>query len=111
MKNSKTEYPIMVLREDLRLRASEKANRISRSVVRLTSCDRLPCPEYPEEVSYEFQLAQELFYLQNCRSALEKCIESGSSVLRHRKTDGSVTVTRFRMVGPSRVRVWGLQSA
>ena len=112
MNNKKTEYfPISVLRENLRQRASGLAARLNRSVARLTSCDRLPCPEYDEEVSFEFQLAQELFYLQNCRSALEKCIHTGAAVLRYRRPDGSVTVTRFRMVGPSRVRVWGLQCA
>ena len=52
MKNNKTEYfPISTLREELRLRASEYAGRLSRSVGRLTSCDRLPCLEYAEEVA------------------------------------------------------------
>ena len=102
------EYPIMTLREELRGLANAKANRLSRSVARLTSCDRLPCPEYGEEVRLEETLAEELFYLQQCRAALERCIHTGCAVLRYHRCDGSVTVTNFRMVGPSRVRVSGL---
>ncbi len=111
MKNQKIEYPVVALREDLRQRANEKTARISRSVARLTSCELLPCPEYNEEVHFQFMLAEELMYLQNCRSALEKCIDAGSAVLRYPRADGSVTVTRFRMIGPARVRVWGLKTA
>ena len=107
-KANNQEYPIMTLREELRGLANEKANRLSRSVARLTSCDRLPCPEYSEEVRFEEALAQELFYLQQCRAALERCIHSGSAVLRYHHPDGTITVTNFRMVGPSRVRVSGL---
>ena len=58
MKNQKTEYPVMVLREDLRQQANEKTARISRSVARLTSCD-LPCPEYGEEVEHQQGMTQE----------------------------------------------------
>ena len=108
MKNQKTEYPVMALRETLRQQAVEKATRINRSVARLTSCELLPCPEYDEEVHFQFTLAEELMYLQNCRSALEKCIDAGSAVLRFRRSNGTVTVIRFRMIGPARVRVWGL---
>ena len=103
-----TEYPIMTLREELRCLANEKAARLSRSVARLTSCDRLPCPEYGEEVRFEETLAAELFYLQQCRAALERCIHCGSAVLRYHQPNGELTVTNFRMVGPSRVRVSGL---
>ena len=102
------EYPIMTLREELRGLANEKAHRLSRSVARLTSCDRLPCPEYGEEVRFEEALAEELFYLQQCRAALERCIHTGSATLRYHRPDGTTTVTGFRMVGPSRVRVTGL---
>lgn len=105
------EYPIMTLREELRSLANEKAHRLSRSVARLTSCDRLPCPEYGEEVRFEQALADELFYLQRCRAALENCIHTGNAVLRYPRPDGSVTVTGFRMVGPSRVRVSGLAAS
>ena len=109
MKNvNNQEYPIMTLREELRGLANAKANRLSRSVARLTSCDRLPCPEYGDEVRFEEALARELFYLQQCRAALERCIHSGSAVVRYHHPDGTTTVTNFRMVGPSRVRVNGL---
>ena len=109
--NNNHEYPVMTLRETLRLQANEKAHRLSRSVARLTSCDRLPCPEYGEEVDFEQALADQLFYLQQCRATLERCIHSGNAVLRYHRNDGSVTVTSFRMVGPSRVRVTGLATA
>ena len=111
MKNNKTEYfPISTLREDLRLRASSHAARLSRSIARLTSCAPLPCLEYGEEVKVEQGLAESLFYTQHCRDALEKCIDAGSAALRYRWADGTVTVTRFRKVGPSRVKVVGMVS-
>ena len=109
MNKKTTEYPISALREDLRCRANDRADRLRRSVARLTSCDRLPCMEYGEEVAVEHRLADQLFYLQHCRSALERCIGTGVASLRFRWADGSVAVTRFRMVGPSRVRVSGLE--
>jgi hypothetical protein len=109
MKNNKTEYfPIHILREDLRQQASSQAVRLSRWVGRLTSCDSLPCLEYGQEVQAEYTLAQRLFYLQHCRNALERCIAGGSSMLRYRWLDGTVTKTSFKRVGPGRVRVTGL---
>lgn len=109
MKNNKIEYfPISTLREELRLRACDHASRLSRSVARLTSCDRQPCPEYGEEVAAEHSLAERMFYTQHCRDALERCIEVGGTTLRYRWADGSVTHTRFRKVGPGRVKVTGL---
>lgn len=109
MKTNKTEYfPISALREDLRQHANHYAVRLSRSVARLTSCDALPCLEYGEEVSMEHGLAEKLFYAQHCRNALERCIGSGSASLRYRWADGSVTMTRFRLVTPSRVKVVGM---
>lgn len=109
MKNNKTEYfPIHILRETLRQQASDHATRLSRSVGRLTSCDALPCLEYGEEVQAEHALAERLFYLQNCRNALERCIAGGAATLRYRWMDGTVTCTRFKRVGPGRVRVTGL---
>ena len=57
---------------------------------------------------FEEALAEELFYLQRCRAVLKRCIHTGSAVLRYHRPDGTVTVTNFRMTGPSRVRVTGL---
>lgn len=112
MNNKKTEYfPISVLRENLRQRASGLAARLNRSVARLTSCDMLPCLEYGDEVKLEHELAEKLFYAQHCRDALERCISSGGAVLRYRWANGTVTHTRFRKVGPSRVKVTGLTDA
>lgn len=109
MKTNKTEYfPISALRESLRLKASDRAHRIDRSVARLTSCDMEPCLEYGEEVRTEFTLAQELFYLQHCRTALERILGGSEAKLRYRWPDGAVTVTRFKRIGPNRVKVVGL---
>lgn len=107
-KNS-SEYPIRVIREDLRQRAARQAELLSRSVSRLTSYDALPCTEYRQEVAGQHAVAEKLLYLQHCRSALEQCIASGASRLRYRWSDGRVTVTRFRKTSPARVRVSGLQ--
>ena len=110
MKNNKTEYfPIPELRRSLHQASCALAARLSRSVGRLTSCDRLPCLEYAEEVAAEHALAEKLFYAQHCRDALERCIDVGGAALRYRWADGSVTYTRFRKVGPGRVKVTGMQ--
>lgn len=111
MKNNKIQpqfFPASELREHLRQRACGLTARLSRSVSRLTSCDPLPCVEYDEEVRFQQALAQELFYLQHCRTALERCIAGSGANLRYRWASGRVTVTRFRKVGPSRIKVTGL---
>ena len=113
MTNNKktTEYPIVALREELRLQAGALSQRLNRSVGRLTSCDLLPCLEYGEEIEYQRQLAEELFFLQHCRDALEQCIRAGKVVQRYRWRNGSVSVVRLRKIGPARVRVSGLSTA
>ena len=108
MKTNTTEYPIPQLREDLRLQAVELAGKLSRSVARLTSCDLLPCLEYGEEVDKEQAIAQQLFYIQSCRNALERCMACKSTTVRYRGNDGTLTCTTFRKIGPARVRVRGL---
>ena len=109
MKKTNTQYfPASELREKLRQSACGLTARLSRSVARLTSCDPLPCPEYDEEVLFQQSLAQELFYLQHCRTALERCIAGSGANLRYRWADGRVTVTRFRKIGPNRIKVTGL---
>lgn len=107
-KKNTQEYPIQMLREELRQRSGRQAALLSRSVGRLTSCDALPCPEYREEVAAEYAVVDRLLYIQQCRSSLERCISSGSARLRYRWGNGTVTETRFRRVGPGRVRVSGL---
>jgi len=109
-KKNTNEYPIRVLREELRQLAARQAVILSRSVGRLTSYDALPCTEYRQEVAGQYAVVERLLYLQQCRSALEQCIASGGSRLRFRWRDGSVTVTRFRKVSPARIRVFGLLS-
>ena len=101
-------FPTADLRERLRQRANGLTARLSRSVARLTSCDPLPYPEYGDEVRFQQELAQELFYIQNCRTALERCIAGSGANLRYRWASGTVTTTRFRKVGPNRIKVTGL---
>lgn len=107
--NTRTEYPIPQLRETLRLEAGSLTSRLSRSVGRLTSCDELPCLEYGEEVQHQLLLAQRLFYLQHCRTALERCIDGKTVNVRYRWPDGTISRTVFRKCGPNRVRVTGLR--
>lgn len=111
MKNNKKSqfFPISALREDLRLHATDLSTRLNRSVARLTSCDMLPCLEYGDEVKTEYALTEKLFYAQHCRNALERCIGVGGATLRYRWADGTCTVTRFRKIGPNRVKVTGLR--
>lgn len=112
MKTKKSEYfPIPSLRETLRQRGNALTARLSRSVARLTSCDMLPCLEYGEEVAFQRALAEELFYIQSCRNALERCIGSGGAALSYRWSDGTTTFTRFRRTGTAQVKVTGLRLA
>ncbi|MCI8573789.1 MAG: hypothetical protein HFF89_05090, partial [Oscillibacter sp.] len=53
-------YARQVLREQLRQEAAAQAQRLSRSVGRLASCDSLPCPEYGGEVQQECVLIDRL---------------------------------------------------
>lgn len=107
-KHNASEYPIQVIREQLRQCSMRQAALLSRSVGRLTSCDALPCLEYHHEVEHEYAVIDKLIYLQRCRSALERCISSGSFRLRYRWRDGRVSDTCFRKTSPWRVRVSGL---
>lgn len=108
MKTSNHSYPIPALREELRLRSSALAVKLSRSVGRLTSCENAPCLEYGEEVRYEEELIRSLLYLQHCREALERCIPGSRVTVRYRRPDGSQGRTTFRKEGVNRVRVTGL---
>ena len=106
--NSSKEYPIRVLREELRQRSVREAAALSRSVGRLTSYDIQPCPEYRDEVADQHAAAEKLLYIQHCRNSLEQCIASGASHLRYRWHDGHVTYTRFRRTPNARIKVSGL---
>lgn len=107
-KQNNREYPVRILREELRQRSVREAAALSRSVSRLTSYDIQPCPEYRDEVAGQYAAAEKLLYLQHCRSSLEQCIASGASCLRYRWHDGRVTYTRFRRTSPARIKVSGL---
>ena len=106
--NNSKEYPVRILREELRQRSVREAAALSRSVGRMTSYDIQPCLEYRDEVAGQYAAAERLLYIQHCRSALEQCIASGASRLRYRWHDGRVTYTRFRRTAPARVKVSGL---
>ncbi len=103
-------FSVFQLREILRQQANETAALLSRSVGRLTSCEPDPCLEYAEEVNYQQQLGQKLFYLQHCRNALERSIASQVAVLRYRWPDGTSSRTTFRKAGPNRVKVTGFKN-
>ena len=107
-KQNTKEYPIHIIREDLRQSSARQAALLSRSVGRLTSYDVRPCTEYGQEVAAQYAIIDELLYLQQCRSSLERCIASGAARLHYRWRDGRVTDTRFRKTSPGRVRVSGL---
>ena len=106
--NNMNAYPIPVLREDLRLKASAVAAQLGRSVARLTSCENAPCLVYGEEVRTEEDLIRRLLYLQHCREALERCIAGARVTVSYRKPDGSRGRTTFRKEGPNQVKVQGL---
>ena len=107
-KHFSSEYPIQILREDLRQSAVRHTTLLSRSVGRLTSCDVQPCLEYHQEIAREYAIIDHLLYIQRCRNALEQCIGSGTACLRYRWRDGRVTDTAFRRTAPGRIRVTGL---
>ena len=107
-KQNAKEYPIQIIREDLRRRSTQEAALLARSVGRLTSCDIQPCLEYRDEIASEHTVIDRLLYVQECRNSLERCIGSGAACLRYRWRDGRVTETRFRRTGPGRIRVSGL---
>ena len=109
MTNSKNSYSIPALREELRLCASALAEKLRRSVGRLTSCENAPCLEYGDEVRYEEELIRRLLYLQRCREALERCISGSRVTVRFRRSDGSQGRTTFRRVG-NQIRVTGLEA-
>ncbi len=96
------------LRERLRQRAVACSSRLDRAAARRTSADPLPCPEYGEEVARQFALAEELFHIQYCRAALERCIDSGAASLRYHRADGAPVRTVFRMTERGLVQVTGL---
>ena len=83
-KRNAQEYPIQVLREKLRQRSNKQA------------------------VAAEYAVIDRLLYAQQCRSSLERCIGSGSALLRYRWRDGRTTETRFRRTAPGKIKVSGL---
>lgn len=87
---------ILTVREELRRESADTARLLSRSVERVASVDHLPCREYGAEVAHQQVLAEELLFLQHCRSALERAVARGSSRLVWRWQSGGSTEVRFR---------------
>ena len=92
--------PAAIAREELRLRASGEAEKLSRSVSRRTSCG--------EEVAADYGTVDELLFCQQCRAALERCLANKTAALRYRRRDGTVQTVRFRRLPQGRVKIWGL---
>lgn len=107
-KQNTKEYPIHIIRENLRQCSTRQAALLSRSVGRMTSYDAQPCTEYRQEVLTQYAVIDRLLYLQQCRSSLERCIASGAICLCYRWRDGHVTRTSFRRTAPGRISVRGL---
>ena len=107
-KQNAKEYPIQIIRENLRRCSIQQAALLARSVGRLTSCDVQPCLEYRAEIASEHAVIDRLLYIQECRTALERCIGYGAARLRYRWRDGRVTETCFRRTAPGRIKVSGL---
>ena len=87
---------VTAIRLQLQQQSMDTAQRLSRSVGRAASVDHLPCAEYGEEVQRQHDLAEELLFLQHCRSALERAVDKGSSRLVWRWQDGAASEVRFR---------------
>ena len=96
--------PAETAREELRRRAVRQTEKLSRSVARLTSCDA-PCVEYADEVLYEKAVIDDLLYYQQCRAALERCLENKSATLHDRWQDGTVKTVSFQRLSLSRVSI------
>ena len=99
--------PVEGAREELRRRAVCQAEKLSRSVARLTSCDD-PCIEYADEVLYEKTVIDDLLFYQYCRSALERCLANENSTLRYRRKDGTIQIVSFQRLSLGRVSIQGL---
>ena len=91
--------PAETAREELRRRAVRQTEKLSRSVARLTSCDA-PCV-----VLYEKAVIDDLLYYQQCRAALERCLENKSATLHYRWQDGTVKTVSFQRLSLSRVSI------
>ena len=96
--------PAETAREELRRRAVRQTEKLSRSGARLTSCDA-PCVEYADEVLYEKAVIDDLLYYQQCRAALERCLENKSATLHYRWQDGTVKTVSFQRLSLSRVSI------
>ena len=96
--------PAETAREELRRRAVRQTEKLSRSVALLTSCDA-PCVEYADEVLYEKAVIDDLLYYQQCRAALERCLENKSATLHYRWQDGTVKTVSFQRLSLSRVSI------
>ena len=95
-KLNNTHGSIFAVRQQLQQQSIELAAHLQRSVGRATSVDHFPCDEYGAEVKRQHLLAEELLFVQHCRSALERAVDKGNSRLLWHWQDGSRSEVRFR---------------
>lgn len=99
--------PAEAVWEDLRRWAVSQAEKRSRSVARLTSCDA-PCIEYANEILLERAVIDDLFNYQHCRATPERCLANESATLRYRWQDGTMQTVSFQRLPLGRVSIQGL---
>lgn len=105
-KNSNVQvYSVDFLREYMRRSSMKQAEILSRSVSRLTSSDEQPCVEYGAEIQAERDMIDRLLYIQQCRSALEHCIDKKQVRMRYKWRDGRITEMWFRRMPGGKVRI------
>ena len=60
------------------------------------------------EVLQERAVIDDLIYYQQCRTALERCLENKSSALRYKRQDGTMRTVSFQRMSLGRVKILGL---
>lgn len=116
MKNSQTAagqkpqtVPTRVLREQLRPVGD---GGIPAAVPLRGTADllrRAALPGVPGRGAREYAVVDQLLYVQNCRSALERCIAGSGAPAAVPVAGRQVTVTRFSKVRQGCVQAYGLQ--
>ncbi len=102
-------YLNQVLREKLREASVEAAEKLSRSVTRVSSYEPGPCVEYGELVKSQCGLMNRVLSLQKCRSVLESSMAGKSVRLVFQVPGGRVIRTKFVPVSSGKTKVFGLE--
>lgn len=101
-------FKVQTIRDLLREEAVKQTELLRRSVGRLTSYDAVPCVEYSDEVESQRDTLDRILYLQECRAALEKSLDSGYGRVRHWYHD-QCTYTWFKRVEFGCLCIGGLE--